>query len=94
MTKRRNHLDEILHKSTLDKWREQDLQEFAHLKFQAEMLSFAISRSRDIRTEKGLLAHVEAGDLMDEVVHKMEAMLEAERAYKGDAEDELDDEEA
>lgn len=78
----------------MDKQREKDMEELAQLKFEAEMLSFAISRSRDIRTEKGLLAHVEAGDLMDEVVRKMEALLEAERAYKGDAEDELDDEEA
>ena len=62
--------------------REKDLQELDQLKFQTEMLSFAISRSRDIRTEKGLLAHVEAGDLMDEVVRKMEALLEAEREYK------------
>ena len=77
----------------MDKQREKDMEELAQLKFEAEMLSFAISRSRDIRTEKGLLAHVEAGDLMDEVVRKMEALLEAERAYKGDAE-ELDDEEA
>ena len=66
----------------MNKQREQDLTELAQLKHHAEMLSFAISRSRDIRTEKGLLAHVEAGDLMDEVVHKMEALLEAERAYK------------
>ena len=78
----------------MDKRREKDMEELAQLKFEAEMLSFAISRSRDIRTEKGLLAHVEAGDLMDEVVRKMDALLEAERAYKGDAEDELDDEEA
>ena len=78
----------------MDKQREKDMEELAQLKFEAEMLSFAISQSRDIRTEKGLLAHVEAGDLMDEVVRKMEALLEAERAYKGDAEDELDDEEA
>ena len=78
----------------MDKQREKDMEELAQLKFEAEMLSFAISRSRDIRTEKGLLAHVEAGDLMDEVIRKMEALLEAERAYKGDAEDELDDEEA
>ena len=78
----------------MDKQREKDMEELAQLKFEAEMLSFAISRSRDIRTEKGLLAHVEAGDLMDEVVRKMEALLEAERAYKGDAEDELDDKEA
>ncbi len=78
----------------MDKQREKDMEELAQLKFEAEMLSFAISRSRDIRTEKGLLAHVEAGDLMDEVVRKMEALLEAERAYKGDAEDELEDEEA
>ena len=78
----------------MDKQREKDMEELAQLKFEAEMLSFAISRSRDIRTEKGLLAHVEAGDLMDEVVRKMEALLEAERAYKGDAEDELDNEEA
>ena len=78
----------------MDKQREKDMEELAQLKFEAEMLSFAISRSRDIRTEKGLLAHVEAGDLMDEVVRKMESLLEAERAYKGDAEDELDDEEA
>lgn len=78
----------------MDKQREKDMEELAQLKFEAEMLSFAISRSRDIRTEKGLLAHVEAGDLMDEVVRKMEALLEAERAYKGGAEDELDDEEA
>jgi hypothetical protein len=78
----------------MDKQREKDMEELAQLKFEAEMLSFAISRSRDIRTERGLLAHVEAGDLMDEVVRKMEALLEAERAYKGDAEDELEDEEA
>ena len=78
----------------MDKQREKEMEELAQLKFEAEMLSFAISRSRDIRTEKGLLAHVEAGDLMDEVVRKMEALLEAERAYKGDAEDELEDEEA
>ena len=78
----------------MDKQREKDMEELAQLKFEAEMLSFAISRSRDIRTEKALLAQVEAGDLMDEVVRKMEALLEAERAYKGDAEDELDDEEA
>ena len=78
----------------MDKQREKDMEELVQLKFEAEMLSFAISRSRDIRTEKGLLAHVEAGDLMDEVVRKMKALLEAERAYKGDAEDELDDEEA
>ena len=78
----------------MDRQREKDMEELAQLKFEAEILSFAISRSRDIRTEKGLLAHVEAGDLMDEVVRKMEALLEAERAYKGDAEDELDDEEA
>ena len=78
----------------MDKQREKDIEELEQLKFEAEMLSFAISRSRDIRTEKGLLAHVEAGDLMDEVVHKMEALLEAERAYKGDAGNELDDEEA
>lgn len=78
----------------MDKQREKDMEELAQLKFEAELLSFAISRSRDIRTEKGLLAHVEAGDLMDEVVRKMESLLEAERAYKGDAEDELDDEEA
>ena len=78
----------------MDKQREKDMEELAQLRFEAEMLSFAISRSRDIRTEKGLLAHVEAGDLMDEVVRKMEALLEAERAYKGDAEDELEEEEA
>ena len=78
----------------MDKQREKDMEELAQLKFEAEMLSFAISRSRDIRTGKGLLAHVEAGDLMDEVVRKMEALLEAERAYKGETEDELDDEEA
>ena len=78
----------------MDKQREKDMEELVQLKFEAELLSFAISRSRDIRTEKGLLAHVEAGDLMDEVVRKMESLLEAERAYKGDAEDELDDEEA
>ena len=78
----------------MDKQREKDMEELAQLKFEAEMLSFAISRLRDIRTEKGLLAHVEAGDIMDEVVHKMEALLEAERAYKGETEDELDDEEA
>ena len=94
MTERRNHLDEIVHKSTLDKWREKDLQELAHLKFQAEMLSFAISRSRDIRTGKGLMAQAEAGDLMDEVVHKMDALLEAEQAYKEeDEEQELGEEE-
>ena len=46
------------------------------------MLSFAISRSRDIRTGPGLMAQAEAGDLMDEVVHKMEALLEAEQSYK------------
>ena len=92
MTERRNHLDEILHKSTLDKWREQDLQELAHLKFQAEMLSFAISRSRDIRTGKGLIAQAEAGDLMDEVVHKMEILLEAEQAYKEEDEEDEDEE--
>ena len=78
----------------MDKQREKDMEELAQLKFEAEMLSFAISRSRDIRTEKGLLAHVEAGDLMDEVVRKMEALLEAEQAYKGNTEDDLDDEEA
>lgn len=78
----------------MDKQREKDMEELAQLKFEAEMLSFAISRSRDIRTEKGLLAHVEAGDLMDEVVRKMDALLKAERAYKGETEDELDDEEA
>ena len=66
----------------MDKQREKDLEELAHLKFEAEMLSFAISRSRDIRTGPGLMAQAEAGDLMDEVVHKMEALLEAEQSYK------------
>ena len=74
----------------MDSQREQDLHELAHLKFQAEMLSFAISRSRDLRTEAGLIAHAEAGDLMDEVVRKMEALLEAERAYDEDEEEEAD----
>ena len=76
----------------MDKQREKDIEELEQLKFEAEMLSFAISRSRDIRTEKGLLAHVEAGDLMDEVVHKMEALLEAERAYKEEDEEDEDEE--
>ena len=66
----------------MDKQREKDIEELEQLKFEAEMLSFAISRSRDIRTVKGLMAQAEAGDLMDEVVHKMESLLEAEREYK------------
>ena len=66
----------------MDKQREKDLEELAQLKFEVEMLSFAISRSRDIRTGDGLVAQAEAGDLMDEVVHKMEALLEAEQSYK------------
>ena len=76
----------------MNKQREQDLNELDQLKDEAEMLSFAISRSRDIRTEKGLLAHVEAGDLMDEVVHKMEALLEAELAYKEEDEEGMEEE--
>ena len=72
----------------MNRQREQDLHELAHLAFQARMLLFAISRSRDIRTGAGLMAHAEAGDLMEEVVGKIEALLEAERAYK-----EEDDEE-
>jgi len=75
----------------MDKQREKDMEELAQLKFEAEMLSFAISRSRDIRTEKGLLAHVEAGDLMDEVVRKMEALLEAELAYKEEDEEGMEE---
>jgi len=78
----------------VDKQREKDMEELAQLKFQAEMLSFAISRSRDIRTGDGLIAQAEAGDLMDEVVHKMEVLLEAEQAYKEeDEEQELGEEE-
>ena len=78
----------------MDKQREKDMEELAQLKFQAEMLSFAISRSRDIRTGDGLIAQAEAGDLMDEVVHKMEVLLEAEQAYKEeDEEQELGEEE-
>ena len=88
MNKKRNLLDEIVDKSTLDKWREKDLEELARLKFEAEMLSFAISRSRDIRTGPGLMAQAEAGDLMDEVVHKMEVLLDAEQAYKEEDEEE------
>lgn len=94
MNRKKQTVNEFFKPSTIEKWRERDLQELARLKFQAEMLSFAISRSRDIRTGKGLMAQAEAGDLMDEVVHKMEVLLEAERTYKGDAENELDDEEA
>ena len=78
----------------MDKQREKDIEELEQLKFEAEMLSFAISRSRDIRTGKGLMAQAEAGDLMDEVVHKMEVLLEAEQAYKEeDEEQELGEEE-
>ena len=75
----------------MNKQREQDLNELDQLKDEAEMLSFAISRSRDLRTEKGLLAHVEAGDLMDEVVRKMEALLEAELAYKEEDEEGMEE---
>ena len=40
------------------------------------------------------MAQAEAGDLMDEVVHKMEVLLEAEQAYKEeDEEQELGEEE-
>lgn len=94
MNRKKQTVNELFKPSTIEKWRERDLQELAQLKFQAEMLSFAISRSRDIRTGKGLMAQAEAGDLMDEVVHKMEVLLEAEQAYKEeDEEQELGEEE-